>query len=71
MLAKNRTWENLKKWAAWSTKISVLETLVVSVVLPIGEGLFINLWTGAKPEERQPYGIALLALGYLFSALGR
>ncbi len=61
-LRDNPKWESVKDWSRHSALAVILETLCISVIFPILEGVFINLWTGTKPDDRDPFAIALICL---------
>src|SRR5437588_245504 len=69
VLANNKTWKAVQEYASWAARISQLETLVVTVVLPIVECVFINLWTGAAPGQGTPFGAAIIALAVVHAVL--
>ena len=53
MLTFNEYWIALKRRLFWSAAARFLVALAVSVVLPIMEGILINLYTSA-PESNKP-----------------
>jgi len=55
MLANNETWKEIKRWTAWTAKHAQLETIGTSVLLPILECVFVNLYTGAQQGQGTPF----------------
>lgn len=63
MLTENSNWKQLKDWARWSGRHAQGELLLTGAVLPILEGLFVNLLTGAESGKGWPFLASIIALG--------
>jgi hypothetical protein len=63
MLTENSNWKKLKEWAKWSGNHAQGELVLTGAVLPILEGLMVNLLTGAESGKGWPFLVTLFALG--------
>ncbi len=63
MLPENNNWKRLKEWAQWSGSHVQGELVLTGAVLPILEGLLVNLLTGAEPGKGWSFLVTLVALG--------
>ena len=59
----NLAWNEIKEWATWTAKNAQLEAIGTSVLLPILECVFVNLYTSAT-RTGTPLIVAIIGLAH-------